>query len=665
MLAAVMICSLVSFTFTSCSEDDNTPVSQMTPEQLMPLLDGNWYIDADGNESIGALFVEFQLNSKAQSMLRFVGYDTEEDLYDDISLPVTHKVVAKNDGKYLVMDIDIEALKQMYGADIIDEGDDEGMEPIELKISNVTGDELTVSDYDEETQETATDIFKKGTIDKSMLDARPIKEILAYQKEHAKDLLDIYKGENDYLEAPEVNEEAAAGSRSQTRVASTTRNYESWMKDIPDNTLIRNLCLPSAHDAATMFIYLNNRGGYVDNIKASIFRSMGVSQTFGFSDQFRTGVRVFDLRARIADASGHLIENMPKHLIGKVCLYHDMLPANYALASAIQNITASIYNNPTEGAIIMVTAEGSSLALNKEEKNATWFISLDFWKGFGKTFADFLFGSSSISTYDKATTWKEIMKVLKSELADQNLLASFTPDMTMADLRGKVMVLCDGVSSGTDYLGMQDKLCLRTSKDNVSVLMTADGQHVVKYIHQNSYEPNSNEKSNQDKYADRKVKEFGEYVQVGHDNTEAWVANDCNGYYWDGPVPNYAVFAQKVYPRMIPLMKKTRTRGIFQQDFIGTSRFGRTDYDVIIAKTKEDWGIDTKKTISDNILGALKSLAKRVGQALGDLVTKGEFNLLKMPKLVDALQNPKYYDVYGEALTRAIIENNFSSNDNP
>lgn len=474
--------------------------------------------------------------------------------------------------------------------------------------------------------------------------------------------MDIYKGENDYLEAPDVYGETSAEGRALTRAATPERHYESWMKDIPDNTLIRDLCLPSAHDASTAFIYLNNRGEYIHNIKASIFRSMGVSQTLGFSDQFRKGVRVFDLRVRKADEYG-IVKAVPEHLRGKICLYHDMLPANYALESAIQNITASIQNNPTEGAIIMVTAEGSSLALNKDEQNSTWFVSLDFWKGFGKSFADFLFGSSSISTYYKSVTWKETMKVLKTELADQNLLASFRPDMTMADLRGKVMVLCDGVSSGTDYLGMQDKLCLRTSKDNVPVLMTADGQYAVKYLHQNSYEPNGNEKSNQNKYADRKVKEFGEYVKIGHDNNEAWVANDCNGYYWDGPVPNYAVFAQNVYPRLIPLMKQNRTRGIFQQDFIGTSRFGRTDYDVIIAKAKADWGIDTNKNVSDNILSVLKSLIERGARTIQGLIETGKINFLTMPKLEGALKNPPYYNVYGESLTRSIVENNFSSSE--
>lgn len=662
MLAAVMICGLISFTFTSCSNDDNTSESQMTPEKLMPLLEGNWYIDADGNESISALFVELQLNSKDQSMLRFVGYDVENDLFNDFSLPITHKVVAKKDGNYLNMYYDIEALREMFGPEIIGEGDDEGLEPVELKIGNVTGDELTIADYDEETQETATEIFKKGTIDISKLDATPIKEILAYQKEHEGDLLNIYKGENDYLEAPETNEEAVAGSCSQTRAASTTRNYARWMKDIPDAALVRNLCLPSAHDAATMFVYLNNQGSYVDNIKATIFRSMGVSQTLGFSDQFRTGVRVFDLRVRIAHSDFR--EDVPKHLIDRVCLYHDLLPANYTLEAAIQNITASIYNNLTEGAIIMVSAEGSQLAKTKEEKNATPIFSEGFWTGYGKYVANLLLGSGSGSPIDKAEIWKETMKILKSELADENLLATFTPDMTMADLRGKVMVLCDGVPSGTDYLGMKDKLCLRTTKDKEAVLMSADGQHVVKYIHQNSYEPNGNEKSNQDKYADRKVKEFGEYIQIGHDNTEAWVANDCNGYYWDGPVPNYAVFAQNVYPRMIPLMKKTRTRGIFQQDFIGTSRFGRTDYDVIIAKAKEDWGI-VDGNLETKVKSFFTSLFERAYRTFIGILDENKLNFLTMPKLEDALQNPKYYDVYGEALTRSIIENNFSSDDNP
>ena len=97
---------------TSCIDRD--PAYPFTPEsKLISMLEGSWYMDADGREDIDALFVEMQLHPYAQSMLRFVGYDFENDLYDDFFFPVTCKVLRAGGGNYLMIDFDLEALKEL------------------------------------------------------------------------------------------------------------------------------------------------------------------------------------------------------------------------------------------------------------------------------------------------------------------------------------------------------------------------------------------------------------------------------------------------------------------------------------------------------------------------------------------------------------------------
>ena len=85
---------------------------------------------------------------------------------------------------------------------------------------------------------------------------------------------------------------------------------------------------------------------------------------------------------------------------------------------------------------------------------------------------------------------------------------------------------------------------------------------------------------------------------------------------------------------------------------------------MIIDRTKADWGIEDRP-LEKNLRGVLTSLMERAVRTLQGFVKTGQFNFLTMPKLEDALKNPNYYNVYGESLTRSIIENNFSSDDNP
>ena len=107
---------------------------------------------------------------------------------------------------------------------------------------------------------------------------------------------------------------------------------------------------------------------------------------------------------------------------------------------------------------------------------------------------------------------------------------------------------------------------------------------------------------------------------------------------------------------MISHLRVTRTRGIFQQDFVGISRFGRTYYDVIIKSAKEDWHYDDNASIAENLI---KIPINKTIDAIGDWFSGKGFNAVKMPKTVNALQNPPYFDVYGESLTRTIVDNNF------
>lgn len=157
---------------------------------------------------------------------------------------------------------------------------------------------------------------------------------------------------------------------------------EDWLSLLPDNVAVRELSIPGSHDAAT--------GNGFSGLSAIAARVSGVTQSLSLSDQWDAGVRAFDLRPAYKAGAD-----------GKLQIYHGTLETTVSMKAAVQTLVDKLTASPGEMAVILMRHESDA-----DNNSGSWAGAV----------AD-LFGE-----FD-------------------NYIVKFTPNMTLGDARGKIIVL--------------------------------------------------------------------------------------------------------------------------------------------------------------------------------------------------------------------------------
>lgn len=97
------------------------------------------------------------------------------------------------------------------------------------------------------------------------------------------------------------------------------KDYKNWMSRLSDNTLLSELALPGTHDSSTFTSYLN---GFVK------------TQSRTFSQQFKDGIRFFDIRIR--------------HTGNKFALHHGSVFLDNFFGDFLNQLFFFLRDNPTE-----------------------------------------------------------------------------------------------------------------------------------------------------------------------------------------------------------------------------------------------------------------------------------------------------------------------------
>lgn len=181
-----------------------------------------------------------------------------------------------------------------------------------------------------------------------------------------------------------INEEVSANCTLDLTPNVTTTN--NWISALNDNTYLSQLSIPGTHDAATG-----------DGTTLSI----GKTQDLTLQEQWDLGIRVFDLRPGYKRVSkGFFKWGYELHI------YHGIVETKTSFKEAIQTLTNNLKNNPGEFAIVIMRFENDSPIYNKR---ATWNELM----------------SSFLASSDFPTAYR----------------ANFKADMTVGDLRGKLLIL--------------------------------------------------------------------------------------------------------------------------------------------------------------------------------------------------------------------------------
>ena len=146
-----------------------------------------------------------------------------------------------------------------------------------------------------------------------------------------------------------------------------------WMERLADDTPLRALSIPGAHDAASSSI--------------TAWSSWTRTQEKNIAQLWNCGVRAFDLRPALVD--------------GELGIYHDKYSAHVTFPQVMRALLLALDRHPGEGVIILI----------RHEQEAD----------------------------GNAPEWKDAMGNYLNGIRPQ--LVDYRPDLTLGELRGKILVL--------------------------------------------------------------------------------------------------------------------------------------------------------------------------------------------------------------------------------
>lgn len=246
------------------------------------------------------------------------------------------------------------------------------------------------------------------------------------------------------------------------------------------------------------------------------FRRWTRTQELDIAGLWNCGVRAFDLR--------------PAWVDGCMGLYHDKYSAHVSFKTVIDALALALERHPGEGAIVIIRHE--------EEADGN------------------------------APEWAtELGTILDGR---RPRLASWSPDMTLGELRGKILVLCRNAYAGGPiggYLHGWTSSADASAQRGARVADEAGGEHP--FWVQDYYHPDG---------ADDKWEEIRDMLDASADVEEPHplVVNHASGYL--GKLPDYRGNARNVNAKTAEYIKSLGgPAGIIMMDFAGVDRSGGTE----------------------------------------------------------------------------------------
>ena len=543
MLAAILTLSGPMMTLTSCSNEEDNPVNPTTEDlqikEFEAQLLGSWTYDLDFCEELDLEEMRLTFDQDKKMTLGCCMYDYETDEYFLFNFHGTYRVLPQQTRGGVEVNpverkLDINEWRQL----------EENIDPailVDTMYVALRGDQIVIP---------AAAVDDKAPLGYDVWFSRGITDTKDMDKATAHEFIE---------NARKAMEEAGVNPREQgvaareitvkmpMRVKSKSgRELSKWMNSIPNDRKVCRMMIPGTHDAGTF--------GLIDPWQ----KTLAKTQFYDWEDQFEYGIRAFDIRTRYTDGENYI--------------FHSMMNCGKSLAGALEDICDILKENPTEGLILFIKAEGNDAKLNWDKdalECLTWLagsvpLSLNF------------------SQLDKEKTTRETVKLVKETLLKEGLLAKFDPDMTMKDLRGKALVVLENAAWKADnsvYNDLRDYIAI--AQDNMFV-SPSGASAVVK--EQNEWCANSGEKVSA--FAQRKSGLFKDkyLMSVNNPDKNWWYFNAANCFINEMKVvPDYLTCASWTYPKLIDIIKANKGgSAIIVQDYAGKERLVRVPAGMLV-----------------------------------------------------------------------------------
>ncbi len=160
---------------------------------------------------------------------------------------------------------------------------------------------------------------------------------------------------------------------------------ENWMSRLNDNLSIGAISIPGTHDAGT-------GNGFTAEF-APLAEQFATTQDRSIGEQFRSGIRAFDMRPAIVKENGR----------NRLHIFHGVMKTDLSFEDAIYELIDSLKANPTEFIIIVMRHESDGDGNSKE--------------------------------------WSGTMQSFLNKNGVKEHIANYSPTLTVGDMRGKILVL--------------------------------------------------------------------------------------------------------------------------------------------------------------------------------------------------------------------------------
>lgn len=302
-----------------------------------------------------------------------------------------------------------------------------------------------------------------------------------------------------------------------------------WLSMVRDDAKVCKLSIPGTHDSMTGMGFYTPIIKYFSNI-------MAISQVSTFSEQMNCGIRFFDFRPVVAIDT--LAKNPEDRQILR--LAHGFTEVNVSLEQSIDWMQQFLKEHPTEFFIVKIQAD------NGMESQQNWTTLLN--------------------------------KVLSLEKYKGLFLESWRPDLTVADMRGKILWLSrydlrpynDAFHYPIAYCDWPDEdpdvdENLHPDRQRSCAIYNMEDPSIKATLYKQDYYKTTNQKRMENKIA-TVLEMLKSAREATASNEDIWIVNHCSAY-TEVSARGYITNASNLHPKVIDdLLGNEGTVGIIPMD---------------------------------------------------------------------------------------------------
>lgn len=261
----------------------------------------------------------------------------------------------------------------------------------------------------------------------------------------------------------------------------TLCHADDWMARLRDNIYVDQLSIPGTHDAGTGHGFDEGKINSSWSWLISLFTNpanYGRTQDKNIGEQWDSGIRAFDLRPCVNGNSLHI--------------YHGILGTKINFHDALAIIRDKVIAHPTEFAIVMMRHETEG-----DNNNDTWGAKMN-----------------EVLTSDEFRPY----------------LATFKPDLTVKDLRGKILLLSRDSYADQPLGGYVSGLSHEPELDQQKNGVINSSLGSTKLCHQDYYDCSGNNGKQIKTDAITALLDYSTTQSKRSDTSHIWFINNTSGY---------------------------------------------------------------------------------------------------------------------------------------